>query len=51
MEVDGDFLSDILLHGEGDYVAGLDEVHVLDTQDTNCSDEVVDFNDSSCRAP
>ena len=38
---DGDFLSNILLHGEGDHVAGLDEMHIPDTQDSSPrSDEV-----------
>jgi hypothetical protein len=37
---DGDFLSDILLHGEGAHVAGLDEMHIPDTQESTRSDEV-----------
>jgi hypothetical protein len=41
---DGDFLSNILLHGEGAHVAGLDEMHIPDTQDSSPrSDEVQAF--------
>ena len=37
---DGDFLSSILLQGQGVHVAGSEEMHVLDTQDSNFVEEV-----------